>query len=76
MSLGKILAAVNKFHNLYERLQRTPRSGTTPKDMEYIERKRVLGMVVLRCVISSKQVQDSLWIHSCRLRGQGVENAA
>ncbi|KAK3223322.1 hypothetical protein Dsin_010347 [Dipteronia sinensis] len=31
---GKILDAVNKFHVLYERLERTPQSGTTPEDME------------------------------------------
>ena len=30
---GKILAAVNKFHALHERLERTPQSGTTPEDM-------------------------------------------
>ncbi|KAK0596202.1 hypothetical protein LWI29_013598 [Acer saccharum] len=31
---GKILAAVNKFHALHERLERTPQSGTTPEDMK------------------------------------------
>ncbi|KAK3225451.1 hypothetical protein Dsin_005313 [Dipteronia sinensis] len=31
---GNILVAVNKFHALYERLERTPQSGTTPEDMK------------------------------------------
>ncbi|KAK2638409.1 hypothetical protein Ddye_026204 [Dipteronia dyeriana] len=31
---GKILAAVNKFHALHERLERAPQSGTTSEDMK------------------------------------------
>ncbi|KAH7524946.1 hypothetical protein FEM48_Zijuj06G0173100 [Ziziphus jujuba var. spinosa] len=30
----KIQGAVNKFHGLYERLERNPQSGTTPEDMK------------------------------------------
>ncbi|CAH9100778.1 unnamed protein product [Cuscuta europaea] len=30
---GKIVAAVNKFHVLYERLQRQPKSGASQEDM-------------------------------------------
>ncbi|KAK3188976.1 hypothetical protein Dsin_028537 [Dipteronia sinensis] len=30
----KILIVVNKFHALYEQLERTPQSGTAPEDMK------------------------------------------
>nr|XP_024932615.2 uncharacterized protein LOC107425293 [Ziziphus jujuba var. spinosa] len=33
----KIQGAVNKFHGLYERLERNPQSGTTPEDMDKVK---------------------------------------
>ncbi|KAK9100963.1 hypothetical protein Scep_024393 [Stephania cephalantha] len=30
---AKIVSAINKFHAVYERLERSPKSGTTPEDM-------------------------------------------